>query len=227
MNSIWIKWSVAVVTAVMWMGCASSGSYKMYAGPERPAEKTAVMSLPYVLEVMALDGGKAEIPPAVMRSNAEYELAILPGHHELAVRYSDPFVNYEETDNSDRGYRIDKTAPFFLTVEAVAGHHYRIEYKTKKQDPSLKRNEVKVWVVDQGTVSGEVKGARMESPETESAQVMVVDTRGDKMVNPSGEKGSERKPLPSINAADQLKFWWYRANADERQDFLYWMREGK
>jgi len=178
------------------------GANRMYEGPARAAEEITVITVPYVLDLISVDGSQASVPA----HGATYDIEILPGAHEVSVRYYDPHA--EEVPGTDDVYR---TEPFILVFNTDAGARYVMRYETAMQNPDLSSTGLKVWVEDAAT--GERRGEeRTPGVTSKTDTVHVAEAELD---------------ASAASAEDQLKSWWKRATADERERFLDWTAEGR
>lgn len=121
--------------------CASPG-LRLYDGPQRPAGEVAVVTLPEQLEVASING--TEVPGAKgMWTRGDKRLELAPGRYELLVYYREVWQANGDSD-------VLRSNPALFTVDAAAGHEYRIDYPhpPRYDDARALSKDFHGWVED-------------------------------------------------------------------------------
>ncbi|NKF22558.1 DUF2057 family protein [Solimonas marina] len=143
---------IATAASLLSLAACASPDVRLYNGPSRAATDVAVITMPEQLEVATING--ADVPGARGMAAGDKRLELLPGHYDLLVFYR------EFWERDDAGALRSDPARF--SVDAVAGHTYRIDYPhpANYQDARTLAKDFHGWIEDQAS------GQRTESADS-------------------------------------------------------------
>jgi hypothetical protein len=234
--------------ALFALAACASAELRLYDGQARPAAELAVITLPEQLEVASING--AEVPGAKgMWTRGDKRLQVVPGRYEALVYYREV---WQASGDSDV---LRSRNPARFTIDAQAGHEYRIDYA----HPGTYDDAKKLAQNFQGWVDDRTTGMRIASTDSGVAfkRGVIAQVTGDTTLvsaapGGDGQGGAVVQPLaipppaptaskaaaaPSAPAqpdaavaADRdwlglMKGWWKQASPDERREFLRWLGE--
>jgi uncharacterized protein YccT (UPF0319 family) len=198
------RWTLVVLFGVL-VGCAAKGPIKTYEGPERAATELALVSVPEVIQVMAIDG--REPPPNLLRSNSQ--LALLPGEHVLSLRYVQLFqISGDEHD-------VIRSRQAALRFTASAGASYKLEIPHQAN-----RDQAREFAKNpQFRLVGGPDGSAIDSAPIKSyAEASLIDT----IQKAFESQGEPQRPVTNL---DLLKDVWGRTSPEERNAFRSWLEQ--
>ena len=137
------KVCVAALTlsALLGAGCLTESIHQAYAGAPLPAHETCTLRVPAMLDVRGVDGVPMDWSLRVKQGSVQ-ELSLLPGNHQLWVRYYDPTADATKQEI----YEADRIlVSFNANPESVS----ELKYETWTHNPELRKakEKVHVWVV--------------------------------------------------------------------------------
>jgi len=196
---------------LMAAGCSTGRVYRMYEGQPQPADKIARLMVPNAIDVYSIDG---KVVYDFFLKAGKSEVQLLPGPHSIVARYDVVWNEGSET------HQIVKSGLIGMTFDAQAGHLYRIAFPEPQDVASAAKfaDHVKLWIEDltspasapkpagDSALSSNSTGTPSNAPATLPAFAPVAAS------NPSMES------LPLQN----LKFWWQKADEQDRRQFRDW-----
>jgi uncharacterized protein YccT (UPF0319 family) len=200
-------WKLLILCSLL-AGCAASGPLKTYEGSERPAAELAVVNVPEVIEVLAIDG--REPPPSLLRSNMQ--LALLPGEHVLSLRYVQLFqIGSDDHD-------VIRSRQAALRFTATSGRSYSLEIPRQTN-----RDQAREFAKSpQFKLVSASDGSAVDSAPIKSyAEASLIDT----IQKAFESQGEPQRPVTNL---DLLKDVWGRTSPEERDAFRAWLdQQGK
>ncbi|TDG12137.1 DUF2057 domain-containing protein [Seongchinamella unica] len=193
----------------------------------------ASLTIPMAFEFIALNGQMIE-RSLVMRKD---ELQFAPGHHEIALRYSDMI----ESDFNDTPESI-RSAAFIITLDASDDGDYVLVPAGGEviRNPREFAAAPEVVITDEDGAAAKFTLTRTDVTRDFAASLYGNETRvgsdesppapapsasADVVENVFG-KAPAAAPLPIDTAgaspADMLQLWWRRADEKTRKEFLGW-----
>ena len=226
----------AVVLSVLCAGCASVvRTEQWYQGDPLPADEVSMLSIPYEVDLIAIDGQRV---PLQKRFKAEKELLmeLLPGSHEVTVRYympndMDVVGTYWEPP--------DRTNPTDISYNAVAGQSYKVGFNIDQEN---KKIDLFIEDADSGKLVAAPekektskpkrperpeKPAKVESAVEEEEVVAVIEEEVN--VEPEVvaieelDEPEEDVSMLSVDSLERLKYWWLQAGESDRKEFRKWI----
>jgi hypothetical protein len=183
-------------------GCASTKVYRAYEGPARDPDVVAGLVASYKIDLLRVDGERKHF---FFIDTLEYRVELLPGAHELELRYYDP--GDIDSPSRDPLYRSD---PVQLAFEAQAGHTYRVNYELPREAGGMAR-KFQVWIDD---VTGPKPVSVSSIPQAHPAPT-----------EPAAPDAVAPQNLPPASTLEQLKKAWPQASDAERQEFMKYIRD--
>lgn len=236
---------LACAAASLLLSACASSDIRLYDGPQKPANEIARISMPEQLEVASING--KNVPGAEgLVSKGDKHLEVAPGRYQLLVFYREGWNLQAEGD-------ILKSDPALFTIDAQAGHQYRIDYQHPNDYAGAKAlaADFKGWVTDQttgGRTASQDSGLKFNRglmaqmagrDELVPVAAAAADGSGAQVVEPLAPAGAVAAATTSPTAAvtgnadktaqwlDLMKGWWQQASTDERREFLKWIGEKK
>jgi uncharacterized protein YccT (UPF0319 family) len=192
-------------------GCATAPKgVRMYPGDSQPADKVAQLAAAVDYDVKTIDG--ASTGRGMFSSGGAVVYELLPGPHEVVVRFYSPL---EGGNSFDRPDRSDFQT---LRFDAAVGRRYVLNRKTVGRDIVLSISEAGA-VEAMATVVAPVKKPVAMTPPAKAPETVAA-----KPETPSHEK-AESVEAPKITPLDNLKQWWFYASPDQRAIFRKWIDE--
>lgn len=131
-----------MVALLLLAGCMSTAVHQVYPGAALPPEETCVLTVPALLDVVAIDGVQMD-RMLRLKTGSEQRLSLLPGNHLLQVRYYDPTAD-------ESRHELYMAGPVVVRFKAAAKGSYALQFETSLQNPALKRtpDKFRAWVND-------------------------------------------------------------------------------
>jgi len=202
----------------LFLGCAlvaASGcavrAVTLYDATERTTEQISTLRLPYAIDVIAIDGKKYKgvLPVAEF---IDYE--ILPGNHEIAMRYFQPWMDEDGNNEFVKSPAIAVTQMFEPgAVYAVAAQKPKTVGQARKY-----ASDLVVSVVQQGS-GKEVKSVLLPASRQDGGLLANLVKKNGETTEASGLCSQNGPAGTPCTAFDQLGFWWNRATDDEKARF--------
>jgi hypothetical protein len=209
----------ALFVAGLAAGCSTPKVEPLYPGVARPDAELALLSVPYEISVLDIDGARVPSPPHFSQAS-ERKFSLLPGHHEVTGRFYSP---WENDDERRKGF-VDRSNPVTMSFEAQAGRHYEAAFDTSGAR-GVGKDQVALFVREKDSsrkVSTEkpapVEALWQSSPKPEAPERAAPASPA---VKTDGEKAAQKPP--QITPLDNLKQWWFYATEDEKKAFRAWM----
>ncbi|WP_169729227.1 DUF2057 family protein [Solimonas soli] len=189
---------ILAAAAALGLAACAAPNVRLYEGPARPAADVAVITMPEQLEVATING--AEVPAAKgMWNRGDKRLELLAGRYEALIYYR------EVWQASGEGDVLRSKSPALFTIDAQAGHQYRIDYPRPGTYDDAKKlaQDFHGWVEDVQT------GQRFASIDSglQFRGGVVAQVTGDTTLVPR-EKGDSTQatttavqPLPPVAAS--------------------------
>ena len=193
-------------------GC-STGVYRAYDGRRRPPEAVATVDVSPTIDVRKIEGRKGPGLRAYMPGRSD-RIELLPGTNTIVVRYSTIYGT--ERDDHEAFYSEDVP----VTFDARPGGRYRFAHEPVPEDPIAARTPraVAIWIEDAS--GAKVKALpRPPPPAAETAAASAPPHVEKTRIEPVPEPPA-KEDLETLNL---LKFWWGRADDEERRAFLRWI----
>jgi uncharacterized protein YccT (UPF0319 family) len=201
------------------------------------------LNIPMVFEFLALDGQKVERSLVSHKS----DLALTPGDHEIAIRYSD-MVEGDITDTPESV----KSAPFIITLQVEQGAEYLLRpaggVRIREPFEFAKAPEIEITRTDGAQVTysftqtdisqrdfdTKLYGERLAPAATVAAAPAAAEAAAQGV--PAGGAAEEIYALDVVGDKEvtaveggqgaspeqMLRLWWERADEQTRKDFLGW-----
>lgn len=209
-------------------GCSSITTYRTFDQPLLP-DQVAVLWIPINLEPLDVDGHKTG--PHFIPVSDRYKIELLPGAHTFVVRYSGlaggPSSEQEEMINSP---------PVVVTLDAVPGHTYRLNYARAEIDRLLAKQATNINIgVEDITANPAIvkqlnRGWQTRTVTICEPSVASAAAATSKPVVAPTMPAPASAAVPATNhlaVVEQLQHWWGQANASERGEFLKWTVQQK
>ncbi len=129
---------VLAAVAALGAGCFSNDFHQAYPGAPLLPEETCTLRVPAMLDVRAIDG----VPTSWslrMKKGAMQELSLLPGHHQLLVRYYDPTAD----ESRQEIYEVDRIE---VALQANPQSVHELQYETWTRNAEMRRAREKVRI---------------------------------------------------------------------------------
>ena len=201
--------SVLAAGTLALTGCQSV-NYRLYEGPERPADQVAHLEVPHVAQVVSVDSVKLNFAGRLATGETT-TYTIDPGAHRLAVRYHEFWPIGEddhETFSSD---------PVMLEGAFEAGSVYRVQLKRPQT-----LNEARAF--EKAPVFTLIQASTVTPADHDKSKAVLKPSS----LAPAKPVPVETKPpaTPSASdgaALDNLKSSWQKATPAERKAFRKWI----
>lgn len=209
--------------------CATElGVFQLYKGPKQPDSAIARIYVPGDIGVVRVD----ERSVFTLLSGDEVELQVLPGGHEITLRYYRIF----ESGESIRKIISD---PVKKSLMVRAGHVYRVEHNSPETLESAKiyapnfDYRIREVGISPGDQAGRVVAAEaVQKPAAAALAVTAVQPPArpnieGKAVNPVpvGAVPVQRQGDPAARGPlEQLQYWWGQASDGDRRNFRRWIQ---
>lgn len=185
-----------VIFVSLLMGCAHNTVIPLH-DKSVPDDQLVRLVLPEEVDLVMLDGKKLT---GFSRPPLEVSYMILPGEHELVLRYEHMWPNDEYTKEV-------VTSPFLsVSVNMTAGTEYRLS-NALPQDYRQARVFIKNPEFEISSASGKVSAASKLPPSQQSLGMSDLLS------------GRNNTPL------NNLTFWWEKASEAEKVEFLQRIQE--
>ena len=220
---------IAALAAVLLLigACASGlGVFQLYKGPKQPDSAIARIYVPADIGVVTVD----ERSVFTLLSGDQVELQVLPGAHNITLRY---YRIFESNEN----IRKIISDPVTKSLTVRAGHVYRVEHnspenlesaKTYAPDFDYRIREIgaspggQVGVIVAGeAVPKSRAGAAGETPGQPAARPNIVGVVVSRAPD-SAVSGQSQGDTAARAPLEQLKYWWGQASDIDRQNFRRW-----
>lgn len=204
-----------LVLSVLLAACSATGPVRFYSGPPQPKDKLAIIKVPAAITVLSIDGQEVDSPSKISGS---YDVQLKPGHHLIEFRYELYW------GNNDTGMLI-KSKDTGVDAVFEAGKTYAIRYK-KPQNADQASN----FLTDfPATLVDLSNGKQYSSYVIKNLDEVLAAKKAE--ANTSNQApATTASPMPNAETAanadpvKRLKFWWLMANAQQRKQFMGWMK---
>ncbi len=200
-----------IVLGVLCMlaSCAKMQTRRMYDGPIRPNADIVKVSVPDSVRVVSLNGSSTQ-EAIIEILGSESELHLLPGDHELGLRYSRTW------DSGPAGVQRARSGVVTVALSARAGERYEIRLKEKienyRQSKAFAAHP-QFQVIKTG-----------EASEASAAPVSILSDTVQTTATGSPRKQAVSPPETTITDSpsnlEQLKQIWENASEQERDAFI-------
>lgn len=227
--SVLVALCFGILSACQANGPAASGATEadfVVMGEHQPHLAPAVLSVPAVIELLAVDGKSTSLN---LKQRA-LKLALTPGEHQLELRY----FNLWDLDADD--HEIVKSRPILLNVVVKSGRQYAFEAVPAFEAPAQARDFVQsftpkvvtfkptVMVASKGGVTDKQKEADIRRTAAMEVVSQVVKSSG--AISGSGEKiMNTSAPVSGNSQLEIVQQLWLELSPTERAAFQEWLGE--
>lgn len=219
---------LAVLVVAGLSACTRSPVVRLYSGPKKPKSEIAVVRVPMELNVLTIN--KRHVDHINTLFSIGYkDLHMKPGRYEIVAYYDDVW------DLPGDSHEVVKSDPAVFTVDAKAGHFYKLGYpKPKDLDAAHKlAHHFDGWVEDITTgkrTPTKPSGLVLNSGFTSSLKTIAGQEPSTNQTKQAAANDNAVEPEPSNDKAagsgsylDMLKASWNQATKKERREFLQWV----
>lgn len=164
------------VLTLMLTGCGTTGVYQAYEGPTRPVDQIARLRVPHTIDVLAIDGDASKWYRPNIASDMT-ELHVLPGRHEIEVRYAEIWES--DYDN----HKTVRSAPVTLDVSAEAGQVFEIALtRPKDLEAAIAFSQKPEITLHEAAVALDRPASEPKEPERNVLNELRVRAQGDTLI---------------------------------------------
>lgn len=130
------RWLAGIGLTLAGAGCETLQVEQIHAGPDRNTAELATLLVPRPVDVLVLDGEDRD-PVVRSRSAPPVELKLLPGAHDVLLKYRLPFAEASAYSRMPNESRL-----FAWRFEAQTGAAYRVAFGLLQGG----RYEIEIWI---------------------------------------------------------------------------------